>query len=134
MEKPIRVQRKRTKCWTMPENTVYVGRPTKWGNPFKLVGDMVYVDNWERRVGFFRWAYLCQGDIDTVLRLYKTVLTGFLQVGEYNIIVNDLDKISYWLHKFEGYDLSELRDKNLACFCSLNEPCHVDVLLEVVNK
>ena len=32
--RPIRVQRKRTKGWKMPENTVYVGRPTKYGNPF----------------------------------------------------------------------------------------------------
>ena len=32
---PIRIQRKRTKGWQMPPNTVYVGRPTKWGNPFK---------------------------------------------------------------------------------------------------
>ena len=31
---PERIQRKRTKGWKMPENTVYVGRPTKWGNPF----------------------------------------------------------------------------------------------------
>lgn len=29
-----RIQRKRTKGWKMPPNTVYVGRPTKWGNPF----------------------------------------------------------------------------------------------------
>ena len=34
---PERVQRKRTKGWRLPPNTVYVGRPTKWGNPF--VGD-----------------------------------------------------------------------------------------------
>ena len=32
---PVRIQRKRTKGWKMPENCVYVGRPTKWGNPFK---------------------------------------------------------------------------------------------------
>ena len=32
--KPIRIQRKRTKGWKMPPNTVYVGRPSKWGNPF----------------------------------------------------------------------------------------------------
>lgn len=30
--KPIRIQRKRSKGWRMPPNTVYVGRPTKWGN------------------------------------------------------------------------------------------------------
>lgn len=33
-ERPIRVQLKRTKGWTMPENTVKVDRTTKWGNPF----------------------------------------------------------------------------------------------------
>jgi hypothetical protein len=31
---PIRIQRKRTKAWQMPGNTVYVGRPSKWGNMF----------------------------------------------------------------------------------------------------
>lgn len=30
--KPVRIQRKRNKGWRMPENTVYVGRPSKWGN------------------------------------------------------------------------------------------------------
>ncbi len=32
---PQRVQRKRTKGWRMPPNTVYVGRPSRWGNPFR---------------------------------------------------------------------------------------------------
>ena len=36
MNTPIRVQRKRTKGWKAPENTVYVGRPTRWGNQFKV--------------------------------------------------------------------------------------------------
>ena len=30
---PVRVLRRRTKGWKMPDNTVYVGRPVKWGNP-----------------------------------------------------------------------------------------------------
>lgn len=29
-----RIQRKRTLSWKMPPNTVYVGRGSKWGNPF----------------------------------------------------------------------------------------------------
>jgi hypothetical protein len=33
--KPRRIQRKRTRGWRMPPNTVYVGRPTKWGNPYR---------------------------------------------------------------------------------------------------
>lgn len=34
--KPQRIQRKRTKGWRMPENTVYVGRGSKWGNAFTI--------------------------------------------------------------------------------------------------
>ena len=34
-----RIQRKRNKGWRMPKNAIYVGRPTKWGNPFSLYGD-----------------------------------------------------------------------------------------------
>ena len=36
MKEPYRIQRKRSSGWRMPENTVYVGRPTKWGNPFAI--------------------------------------------------------------------------------------------------
>lgn len=35
---PKRIQRRRTKGWKMPEGAVYVGRPTKWGNPFRVGG------------------------------------------------------------------------------------------------
>ena len=27
----------------------------------------------------------------------------------------------------------ELRGKNLACFCPLDQPCHADVLLKIAN-
>ena len=30
-------------------------------------------------------------------------------------------------------DLSELRGKDLACWCALDQPCHADVLLEWAN-
>ena len=33
---PERIQRTRAKGFKMPENTIYVGRPGKWGNPFKV--------------------------------------------------------------------------------------------------
>jgi hypothetical protein len=32
---PQRIQRRRIKGWRMPENTVYVGRPSIWGNPYR---------------------------------------------------------------------------------------------------
>lgn len=36
MTEPKRIQRKRTKGWRMPANTVSVTRPGRWGNPFKF--------------------------------------------------------------------------------------------------
>jgi hypothetical protein len=33
---PIRIQRSRAKGWKIPEGAVYVGRPTKWGNHYKV--------------------------------------------------------------------------------------------------
>ena len=32
----MRIQLMRKKGWKKPPNTRYVGRPTKWGNPFNL--------------------------------------------------------------------------------------------------
>lgn len=32
---PKRIQCKRTKGWRKPTGAVLVGRPTKWGNPFR---------------------------------------------------------------------------------------------------
>ncbi len=34
-----RIQRKRTKGWKMPEGAIYVGRPGKWGNPYRVGAD-----------------------------------------------------------------------------------------------
>jgi hypothetical protein len=39
--KPHRVVRRRTENWKMPANTVYVGRPTVWGNPFVVGSELI---------------------------------------------------------------------------------------------
>lgn len=31
---PCRIQRKRSKGWRMPAGAIYIGRPSKWGNPY----------------------------------------------------------------------------------------------------
>lgn len=36
---PVKIQRKRIRGWRLPENTVVVCRPGKWGNPFKVGQD-----------------------------------------------------------------------------------------------
>ena len=52
-----RIQRKRTKGWKMPPDTVYVGRPTKWGNPYK-VHDPPYLETILDVIGEYR-RWLC---------------------------------------------------------------------------
>lgn len=94
---PHRVQRKRERGWTMPPNTVYVGRPTKWGNPYRVSENMLRI---EAVQAFRRWIESC----------------------------NSLSTIDAARIK------SELRGKNLACWCDLNEPCHADVLLDIANE
>ena len=35
-DRPTRIQCRRTKGWKLPEGAIYVGRPTRWGNPFRI--------------------------------------------------------------------------------------------------
>lgn len=51
---PRRIQRKRTKGWKMPPNTVYVGRPTKWGNPYGVGNGVGQFVNREGAVSAYR--------------------------------------------------------------------------------
>lgn len=32
------------------------------------------------------------------------------------------------------WDMAELRGKDLACWCRLDQPCHADILLEIANR
>lgn len=85
--KPTRIKREYYKAYDTP-NTLpvqYVGRPTKFGNPFS-------VSEYGRA---------------EALRLY-----------------------SEWI---KGKDVTELKGKNLACWCKLDEPCHADILLKLAN-
>lgn len=55
-ERPKRIQRKRTKGWRMPPNTVSVTRPGPFGNPF-VVGQLSEygdVPDAETAVAFYR--------------------------------------------------------------------------------
>lgn len=107
---PHRVQLSRRKGWRMPENTVSVARPTKWGNPFK-VGERYLEES-----GLF--------DASTpakAVTLYRDWLLHKMSDGPS-------------LHSmFIRSELRKLRGRNLACWCPLDQPCHADVLLELAN-
>lgn len=98
---PTRVQRKRTKGWRMPENTLYAGRGTKWGNPWK--------------VGETR---------------YGKPITQELACDYYREHIGHPNSALQFVYE----DIKQLRGKNLACWCRLDQPCHVDVLLEYANS
>lgn len=106
----------------MPENTVYVGRPTKWGNPLKLVGDMIYINANCRRT----WVYFKQGTIEDVVKYYDLLLNG--EWLGYN------ENMRYWNIELHKLPINELKGKDLACFCSLSCACHADVLLKRVSS
>lgn len=126
MSKPIRIQRKRTKGWKMPENTVYVGRPTVFGNVFKAVGDIVYGDASWRRTVMDRWVVVEEFPNDPkkakekVVEFHKRWLNG-----EFNDLNSPMEV---------AYIKEALKGKNLACFCPPDQPCHADVLLEIANS
>lgn len=101
---PKRIQRQRTKGWRMPANTVYVGRPSKWGNPYRV------------------------GDADLILRDRKLTPKSCVRMFEWYLEGKKL------LNQKVAKDLKDLRGKDLACWCSLDQPCHADVLLRIANE
>ena len=42
--------------------------------------------------------------------------------------------LSHWGEEYRQLAKDALRGKNLACWCSLDSPCHADVLLEIANE
>lgn len=115
---PVRIQLSRRKGWRMPENTVSVARPGKWGNPFQLLSEEGFPLIIDRRsgAGVFKnvggeirdwsWDEAPQAVVDTFRQRAVDALPN----------------------------LDAIRGKNLACWCPLDQPCHADVLLELANK
>lgn len=146
---PVRIRRRRTRGWRMPEGAVYVGRGSKWGNPFALrtreglarvpaalnegrpweYEDRISADGMqhdffhgEGRVTRCTVRYLTPAE--SVL-CYRSVVMGdgwpVLHAGWYGL--PSIDAIR-----------AELAGRDLACWCVEGEPCHADWLLSVANS
>lgn len=125
--KPVRIQRRRTKGSKMPENTINVTRPGKWGNPFKAGH---YLNGWGKAFVATNVRGLTKSK--DIMNLYRSgeldrKITLEESLKWYRILIDSLIKSG-------ALNIEELRGKNLACFCKEGEPCHADVLLELANK
>jgi hypothetical protein len=115
--KPKRIQRKRTKGWQMPEGAVAVTRGTPWGNPYRIThakpsdGKALALPWWVESDGRI-WMFSTEKEArGASIRLFRETMREPMR-----------DKVRVGL-----------RGKDLACFCSLDQPCHADVLLELAN-
>lgn len=116
----------------MPDNAKYVGRPTKYGNPLKLVSGEIYIDASYRRKVLDPWVHVCPGDIHTLMELYRSILYSYFE--KMDEAQENIKDFSYWHGKFLEIDFFEdLEGKDLACFCSLSSPCHADLLIEMIS-
>jgi hypothetical protein len=89
----------------MPAGTVYVGRPTRWGNPYVIGAS-------------YRDPFIPSGEFvitrENCLELFEMYAKGKLAAAP------------TWL--------DPLRGKDLSCWCRLSSPCHADVLLRLANN
>lgn len=124
-----RIQRKRTKGWRMPEGAVYVGRPSRWGNPFRIYHGHTSVGPswWMARESWKHipadeciYAYVSSSERmgnGEAVELFRTLLTVRQR--------DEGERLREWLTPLVGRDL--------ACWCPLDQPCHADVLLKLAN-
>lgn len=127
-----RIQRKRTRGWHMPENTIDVTRPGRWGNPYILIPP-------EKKSG--AWGMKCRLDDGTE----TTIRAVFADEREARA------QAVAWAGAYFGIrGVSALRGHDLACWCKLCEqhqdgkpfdevcehcaPCHADVLGALANQ
>lgn len=129
---PQRIQRSRKKGYKLPDNTVCVTRPCKYSNPFKLRGDIIYGNASYRRKILDPWIVVDDnipndeyGHI-RVIELYGE----WLQTTPFELNKWFINPVSFTHEEL----MDDLSDKNLACWCALDKPCHADVLLRVVNE
>ena len=151
---PKRIQRQRTKGWRMPEGAIYVGRPSAYGNPWPVSGEMQpwlalalrqRGDAGGRRASVviaYRWWLADDGsrfpvpaqtpgpgdveysDGSTRHIADVPVAMGVMMLGRGGTIGVPAARPV----------LSALRGHDLACWCPLDQPCHADVLLELANR
>jgi len=107
---PKRVQLSRAKGWRKPEGTIVVSRPSKWGNPYRA-------------------GNACRASMESM----RAVLVALFAKDLRAAIDNPWGQSHTIEFRTIAESLHELRGHDLACWCSLDQPCHADVLLALAN-
>lgn len=116
---PRRIQRQRTRGWRMPEGAVYVGRPTKFGNPFAPT----VISGWAT----MGREYAVADYEGWLLHPHGTCRSSGPDGGLICWCLNHGDRDAVLAA------IDDLRGLDLACWCPLDQPCHADVLLTLAN-
>jgi hypothetical protein len=119
----------------MPANTIYVGRPSMWGNPFRAQQSPLSKEKWLVCFGTVI-AASCPTKQEAqaeAVRLFEMWFNPAL--AEVGTDLYDFRSKYGW----KGFELANvapylLSGKNLACWCRPDEPCHADSILRIANK
>lgn len=151
---PVRVQRKRTRGWRMPEGAVYVGRGSVWGNPFRIGQAQLRfprvdgTESWEfegrlHKTSGQKHAFHHGGDYTLNSngdRVYKITWHDVRDATREECVAlfresvtGQRDMLEYPYRSQVDAIRAALAGKDLACWCRLDQPCHADVLLELAN-
>ncbi|MFF6931541.1 DUF4326 domain-containing protein [Streptomyces californicus] len=118
MATPARIQRRRTKGWRAPAGAIYVGRGSRYGNPFIVGSDAT---NREHATALYReWLENNSYEVHA-----PTITTEQRQEMD-----DRRDRLIT--------DAPTLAGQNLMCWCPLPAPgepdhCHAAVLLQLAN-
>lgn len=122
---PERVQRRRVKGEPgMPPGAVYVGRPSKWGNPFS-----------ELQIGVAYPSVPAEGVHVMAVRQFRALAEGGKPITLNERVVGGKGEreLNTYTYPSVAEIRAELAGHDLACWCDLDEMCHADVLLEIAN-
>ncbi|MGQ4437993.1 DUF4326 domain-containing protein [Streptomyces violaceoruber] len=121
---PQRVQRKRTRGWRAPEGAAYVGRGTRYGNPWAVI---------QTNTGT-GWAVQWAGHADQHRPLG---LNDFVPANDqrdaHALAVELFETWVYGLPQLLERAQQELAGRDLMCWCAESLPCHADLLLQLAN-
>lgn len=119
MSGPQRIQLRRTKGWRKPGSAVVVARPNRWGNHWRISHTLT---------GWSVWL----SHPDDPFSVHPTRTDAHAQaVRQYRRdLLWDLSRFADLKAEIQH----QLGGRDLCCWCTLDMPCHADVLLEVANR